>query len=70
MAERRAATACLFQEQVAERLRSMTGEEIAALSPHALIRWFDIAVTVERQARGMLTEFQWCLHEQEHGAES
>jgi hypothetical protein len=56
MAERQAAAACLFQQQVAERLRAMTQEEIAALSPHVLIRWFDIAVTVERQARGMPAE--------------
>jgi hypothetical protein len=53
MAERQAATACLFLQQVVEQLLAMTSADMRQLSPKDLLRWFVTGVNVERQARGL-----------------
>jgi Phage terminase small subunit len=59
MAERHAKQAMIFQNKVLERLRSLNPKE---LSPNDLIRWFDIAVKIERLSRGESTEIQQVEH--------
>lgn len=53
MAERHIKEAMLFQQKVVERLKTLEPDE---LSPSDLAKWFDIAVKVERLARGEPTE--------------
>jgi hypothetical protein len=67
IAERQAAAAALFQQQVAEQLGSMTGKDNAWLSPKDLIQWFCIAVQVERQARGLPAEINLKQHGRARG---
>jgi hypothetical protein len=62
MAERHAKQAMMFQNKILERMRSLDPRE---LSPNDLIRWFDIAVKIERLSRGESTEIQ----KVEHGGE-
>ncbi|KYD28563.1 hypothetical protein B4109_3026 [Geobacillus stearothermophilus] len=62
MAERHAKQAMMFQNKILERMRSLDPRE---LSPNDLIRWFDIAVKVERLSRGESTEIQKVEHDGE-----
>lgn len=62
MAERHAKQAMMFQNKILERLRTLDPNR---LTPADLIRWFDIAVKVERLARGESTE----IHEVEHSGQ-
>jgi IS30 family transposase len=52
MSERHAKQAMMFQNKILERLRTIDPNR---LSPADLIRWFDIAVKIERLARGEST---------------
>lgn len=53
MAERHAKIAMAFQVKVMERIRSLSPDD---LSPADLARWIDVAIKVERLARGEPTE--------------
>lgn len=53
MAERHAKQSMMFQNKVLERLRTIDPNR---LTPADLIKWFEVAVKVERQARGESTE--------------
>lgn len=50
MAKRHAQMAVAIQNQIAQRLQ---GFDATTLTPTQLIQWFDTAVRVERQAKGM-----------------
>lgn len=62
MSKRHANFATGFQQKVMERLQTLKPEE---LSPSEMIRWFDIAVKIERLSRGEPTEISTL----EHGGE-
>jgi hypothetical protein len=53
MSKRHVQMAMLFQSKVIDRLQSFTSEDVARLTPLELIRWFEIAVKIEREARGI-----------------
>jgi len=53
MAKRHAANAVKIQEKLLARLEALQPQE---LEPSDLIKWFDIAVKVERLSRGLATE--------------
>lgn len=53
MAERHIKEAMLFQQKIVERLKTLEPDD---LSPSDIAKWFDIAVKVERLARGEPTE--------------
>lgn len=49
MVERHAKTAMMFQQKILERMRNLNPAE---LSTSDMIKWFDIAVKIERLSRG------------------
>lgn len=53
MVERHAKQAMLFQQKIFERMQTMTSGE---LTPSDMVKWFDIAVKIERLSRGESTE--------------
>jgi len=53
MSERHARESQLFQDKAIERLKSL---EISELKPQDLIKYYDIAVKIERLSRGVPTE--------------
>lgn len=59
MAERHAKQAMMIQNKIVQRLQTLDPNQ---LSPSDLIRWFDIAVKVERLARGQSTEITKLEH--------
>lgn len=59
MAERHAKQAMMFQNKILERLRTIDPNR---LSPSDLIKWFDVAVKVERLSRGESTEITEVEH--------
>jgi hypothetical protein len=62
MVKRHASLATVFQSKVYERLQKLNPDE---LSPSELIRWADLAVKMERTARGEPSE----ITSLEHGGE-
>lgn len=56
MNERHATYARMLAAKVGKRLSTMSDKEVAALKPKDLAHWLDVAVKVERLARGVNTE--------------
>jgi len=55
MVKRHAQTSKMFQQKILERLRTLNPHE---LSPSDLVKWFEIAIKIERLSMGEATEIQ------------